>query len=322
MPVQVVVDGEVEGAPVHVLPLDGVLVHLVPLDLVGVNVLAGVVEDVDLLAEVAGAVIAVAAVSVKVVVVAVVGVFTAAAEALLFLLLGWGGGDRGRLGLRGGLDHDDLLLLPLPPRLLLPLFRTTRVDRADTVTQTAHEVVLVGGLGLHLVGVGVLVPAGEDVAARGDAGRLPGPHHLDAAGVAVVGDGGDVKEGQAHVAVEGDLAQHAGDPRFAIGDGPPVADPAVGEGLGDLLVGGDAEGLDFLVGDAGGEDDGAVLVVLVDEGDLGLGEGGDDPGQGQRHCAEEPHGGGWTDVVGGWVSEREEVRRPPWEEYFFCLDEN
>lgn len=52
----------------------------------------------------------------------------------------------------------------------------------------------------------------------------------------------------------------------------------MGEGLGDFLVGGDVEGFDFFVGDVGGEDDGVVFVVLVDEGDFGFGEGGDDLG--------------------------------------------
>jgi hypothetical protein len=44
-----------------------------------------------------------------------------------------------------------------------------------------------------------------------------------------VDDGGDVEEGDAVPAVEGDLAEHAGHFLLAVRDGVEVADPALGE---------------------------------------------------------------------------------------------
>lgn len=96
---------------------------------------------------------------------------------------------------------------------------------------------------------------------------MQGEDLLDAHVVVGVDDGRDVKVCRACPAVEGDLAQHAGDVFGALGDRVPVADPAGGEGL----VGG-LETLDLELGDGFetgvlSEVDGAGGGVLVDEVD-------------------------------------------------------
>lgn len=151
------------------------------------------------------------------------------------------------------------------------------VERAGPRAERADEVRLGGDLGLDVVPDVIGVIARERLAARGRRLGRGGVHLLDAVVVVGLDDGRDVEVGEAVPSLEGDFAQHAGDVGLAVRDGVPVADPALGDGGGDLVVAGDLDGVELLVAGAGGEVDGPVGVVKGHEGD---GVGGDRKGGG------------------------------------------
>lgn len=159
----------------------------------------------------------------------------------------------------------------------------------------AVQLSLLGGDGLDVVGKVVGSVAGEDGATGheglGGDGVLAGrPHLVDTVQVLGVDNGRDIKVGDAVPALEGHLAQHTAGVVGILGDGVPVADPALREGgsLGGLA--GDLDRVELGVALAGGEDDLAVGAVEADKGDGvgGSGNGAGDDGQGSD-LGEETH---------------------------------
>ena len=145
--------------------------------------------------------------------------------------------------------------------------------------ESADEVRLGSRLSLDIIREVISIIAREDLATRGRRVGALGPQLLDTDVVVGVDDGRNVKVGKTVPALEGHLAEHTGDARGAVGNGVPVADPALRE-LG--RYGGVALDVDVgkgRVAGIGGEDDGAVGAVLGDEGD---GVGGDGDGRGEH----------------------------------------
>lgn len=140
-------------------------------------------------------------------------------------------------------------------------------------SENADEVNFFGCLCLNVVGLVVGVIAWEYVAA-GDGRRCYlGPHLLDVGMVVGINNGGDVEIGYAHPALEGDFAKHTRHIWTALGDGVPVANPALGEVDGDGLKARDNGIRERGVTDAGSEDHGALDWVLANKLD-GVGQRG------------------------------------------------
>lgn len=164
---------------------------------------------------------------------------------------------------------------------LVPLEGGLEVEASRARAKSGHEVDGVGDLGLDVVREVVSVRAGEDDAAgHGSQGTL-GPHLLDVVLVSSVDNGGDVEEGLASVATEGDLAEHAVGLGLALSDGVEVADVVVREGDGDVLGVVAVDRSNLSVANRGGEVDGALDIVKGPEGDgggVGGGGSGDEAG--------------------------------------------
>lgn len=80
-----------------------------------------------------------------------------------------------------------------------------------------------------------------------------------------VDDSRDIEVGRASEAIESNLTKHAWNIFGTFGDGVEVAGPPFGEVLVGGCVAGNGEPRDGLKAQVGGEDDGALGGVLVDE---------------------------------------------------------
>jgi len=116
-----------------------------------------------------------------------------------------------------------------------------------------------------------LVGAVAGFEAAGDLGLLvlhalaEGVEHLDALGVLVVDNGGDIEVGGSSVAAEANLTKHARGVLRTLIIGIEIAYPLVGEGLVGSLQGSESESFDALEARVGSEDNVLSNIGLVDE---------------------------------------------------------
>ena len=177
------------------------------------------------------------------------------------------------------------LMPALPGATLVGLLGEGEASR--TSTESGHQVGGVGDLGLDIVGQPVGVTAREVSASRHGTSLLDGPHLLDTIVVGRVDNGGDVEEGQATEATEGDLTEHTGLVLLALGNGVEVANVLVREFDGLVLLVVDDNRLNIGVTSTGGEVDSALDIIESPEGDSR--SVGDDCGSSKNHSSGELH---------------------------------
>lgn len=92
----------------------------------------------------------------------------------------------------------------------------TTASRLDALAQDDGEVTVGGGLSGNVVGLVVLVGAGDGEAAGQGGLGLGGVHHDNAVGSLGVDDGRDIEEVNTSIAVEGELGEDARDVSLAV----------------------------------------------------------------------------------------------------------
>lgn len=135
------------------------------------------------------------------------------------------------------------------------------VKASGARAKSGDDVVLLGGFGLDVVGEVVGIVAGEDFTARHGALGLSRVHLLDAVLIVGVDNGGDVEEGQAVLARELDLAEHASLVLLALGDGVEVTDEVIRELDSLLLRAVDRHRVQGVLVVVGSEVDGTLNIV-------------------------------------------------------------
>lgn len=167
----------------------------------------------------------------------------------------------------------------------LPLFHLlSERETGGTRAQGAHEVILVGDLGLNVIRKPVDIVAGEHLTTRHGPRLCGRPHLLDVVVVLGVNNGRDVKVVQLVPAREGNLAKHAWDVVLAVLDGVEVADPSIREGNSGVLLAVDLDGLHSRLTSVASEVDSTLNGVEGPEGDCG--------GLGDSRSGDQSHGRG------------------------------
>lgn len=133
--------------------------------------------------------------------------------------------------------------------------------------EQADQLAVRGAHSSDVVPLVVSVGAREALASRHGSGAVNGEDLLDPVGVGRVHNGGYIEVGSSCVAVEAELPEHARDIVSSFGDGVEIPDPAGWEGLIGGLVTWDDKGVQGFEAGLGGEIDGSLGAVLVDEVD-------------------------------------------------------